>query len=180
MDLAHRGADARRGLDLPQLGVDENRNHDARVLEPLHGAGHGFLVVHDVEAAFRRDLGAAFRHEHRHLGLDATCDADHLVGGRHFEIQPDVRELSQAAHVLVLDVAPVFAQVAGDAVGAAKVSFHRRPHRVRLIGAPRLPHGRDVVDVDAKLDHSSFNSISTLRVCSTCPCRRWPISARIR
>src|SRR5437764_216770 len=49
VDLAHRGANARRGLDLPQLGVDENRNHDARVLEPLHGAGDAFLVAHDVE-----------------------------------------------------------------------------------------------------------------------------------
>ena len=80
-------------------------------------------------------------------------DADHLVGGRHLEVELDVRELAQAAHVLVLDVAPVLAQVHGDAVGAAQVRLDRRPDRVGLVGAPRLAHGRDVVDVDAELDH---------------------------
>ena len=91
-----------------------------------------------------------------------------------------MRELAQAAHVLVLDVPPVLAQVAGDAVGAAEMRLDRGPDRIGLVGAPRLAHGGDVIDVDAELDHSSFSSISTLRVCSTCPCRRWPMSARIR
>ena len=76
------------------------------------------------------------------------------------------------AHVLVLDVAPVLAQVHGDAVGAAEVRLDRGPDRVRLVGAPRLPHGGDVVDVDAELDHRSCSSESTVRVCSA-----WPLQA---
>ena len=73
-------------------------------------------------------------------GLDARGDADHLVGRRHLEVELDVGELAQAAHVLVLDVAAVLAQVHGDAVGAAEMRLDRRPHRVGLVGAPRLAH----------------------------------------
>ena len=87
-------------------------------------------------------------------------------------------QLAQAPHVLVLDVAPVLAQVHGDAVGAAEVRLDRRPDRVGLIGAARLAHRGDVVDVDAELDHRSFSSFSTVRVCNTCPWRRSPMSAR--
>ena len=91
-----------------------------------------------------------------------------------------MRQFAQPAHILVLDVTPIFAQVAGDAVGAAQMRFDRGPDGVRLVGAARLAHGRDVVDVDAELDHRSASSISTLRVCRICPCRRCPMSARIR
>src|SRR5205814_7283751 len=110
----------------------------------------------------------------------AAGDADHLVGGGHLEVEADVRELAQAPHVLVLDVAAVFAQVAGDAVGAAQMRLDRRPDGVGLVGAASLADRRDVVNVDTKLDHSSFSSMRTLRVCSTWPCRRCPMSARIR
>ena len=73
--------------------------------------------------------------------------------GGHLQIELDVHEVAQAAHVLVLDVAAVLAQVHRDAVGAAQVRLDRGPHRVRLVRASRLAHRRHVVDVDAELDH---------------------------
>ena len=91
-----------------------------------------------------------------------------------------MRQLAQTADILVLDVASILAQVAGDAVCAAEVRFDRRPNRVGLVGAPCLSNGRHVVNINAEFNHSSFSSMRTLRVCSTCPCRRCPISARIR
>jgi hypothetical protein len=98
----------------------------------------------------------AFGHEHRHLRLDAARDADHLVGRRHFQVQLDMRELAQAPDVLVLDVAPVFAQVHGDAVGAAEMRFDRGPDGVGLVRTPRLPHRGHMVDVDPQFDHESI------------------------
>ena len=98
----------------------------------------------------------------RHLGLELAGDADHFVGRRHLQVELDVRQLAQPAHVLVLDVAPVLAQVHGDAVGAAEVRLDRRPHRVGLVRAPRLAHGGDVVDVDAKLDHRARSQLVQL------------------
>jgi hypothetical protein len=64
-----------------------------------------------------------------------------------------VHEIAQAAYVLVLNVAAVFAQMHGDAVGAAEMRFHRGPYRVRLVRLPRLAQRRDMVDVDTELDH---------------------------
>ena len=106
-------------------------------------------------------------------GFSRARDVDHLVGRRHLEVELDVHELAQPAHVLVLDVAPVLAQVDGDAVGAAQVRLDRRPHRVGLVGAPRLPQRRDVVDVDAELDHGRSSPVrSSSSACRSCTTRR--------
>src|SRR5690606_35574856 len=104
---------------------------------------------------------------------------DHLVSGCHLEIELDLGELGEPAHVLVADVAAVLAQVDGDAVGAAEVGLHRGPHRIGLPGAARLAQRGDVVDVDAEFDHqSSCSSLSTRRDCSGWPPRVWLISMR--
>jgi hypothetical protein len=94
-------------------------------------------------------------------GFSAQAMADHLVGGGHLEVELDLGEFAQAAHVaIVLDVAAVLAQMHGDAVGAAEVGFHGGPHRVGFVpGAARLAHGGDVVDVDAEFDHFSVSFI---------------------
>jgi hypothetical protein len=117
VDLADLGADARGGLHLGDIGVDEDADDDARVGQARHRVLQLRLLGHDVEAAFGGHLVAAFGHEHRHLGLDLAGDADHLVGGGHLEVELDLGEVAQLAHVGVLDVAAVFAQVHGDAVG---------------------------------------------------------------
>ena len=122
------------------------------------------FLRNDVQPALGRDLMPAFGHQHRHFRLDAARDRHHLVGRGHLKVELDVRELAQPAHILVLDMAAVFAQVHRDAVRAAQVRLHRGPDRVGLVGAPRLPDGGDVVDVDAKLDHRSCSSESTVRV----------------
>ena len=89
-----------------------------------------------------------------------------------------MRELAQPPHVLVLDVPPVLAQMAGDAVGAAEVRFDRRPDGVRLVRLARLPDSRHMVHIDAEFDHRSCSSFSTVRVCSVWPPRRCAISSR--
>ena len=129
------------------------------------------LLRGDVEPALGRDLLAPLGHQHRHLRLERAGDADHLVGRRHFEVELDLRQRAQPAHVLVLDVPAVFAQVHGDAVGAAQVRFDRRPDRVGLVGAPRLAQRRDVVDVDAELDHDRRSSLPPFSSSSACRSR---------
>ena len=86
------------------------------------------------------------------------------LGGRHLQVELDVDELAQPPHVLVLDVAAILAQVDGDAVGSAQVRFDGRPDRVGLVGAPRLPQRRDVVDVDTEFNHGRSFSCSQAHV----------------
>ena len=128
VDLARARADARGGLDLRGLGVDEHAGDDAGVGEAGDHVLQARLLREHVEPALGGDLVAALGHQHRHLRLRAAGDGDHLVGGRHLEVELDLGELGEPAHVLVADVAAVLAQVDGDAVGTTEVGFHGGPH----------------------------------------------------
>ena len=66
-------------------------------------------------------------------------------------------------HVGVLDVAAVFAQVHGDAVGTAQVGLDGRPHGIGLPGAAGLAQGGNVVDVDAEFDQDGSPGRQTVR-----------------
>ena len=154
VDLADRGADARRRLDLADVRVDEHAHARCppRPAAPprRQGAPPAATMSSPPSVVIScRPSGTSMAIS----GLSRAGDADHLVGRRHLEVQLDVDELAQAAHVLVLDVAAVLAQVHGDAVGAAQVRLDGGPHGIGLVGAARLPQRRHVVDVDAELDH---------------------------
>lgn len=112
---------------------------------------------------------AAFGHQHGHLRLDAAGNGDHLVGGCHFEIQLDLCQIAQPFDVGILDMPPVLAQVDGDAIGTAEVRFDCGPDWIRLVGAARLADRCDMVDIDAKFDHSSCSSLKILRLASVLP-----------
>ena len=79
-------------------------------------------------------------------------DSDHLVGQAHLEIHARLQQRPQRVHVAILDVPAIFAQMQRDVVGARLLGEQRRMHRIRVWRAARLPHGRDVIDVDAELD----------------------------
>ena len=168
-----------------QLRVDEDARHDARAGQPrdhVARARASWPAMSSPPSVVTscRPSGTSIAIS----GFSAQAIADHLVGGRHLEVELDVRELAQPPHVLVLDVAAVLAQVHGDAVGAAQVRLDRRPDRVGLVGAPRLADRGDVVDVDAELDHAASSSLcrsrTMARVESSCPLRQWWMSMRMR
>ena len=80
----------------------------------------------------------------------AERDRDHLVGRRHLEIQRLVDLGLQARDVVVADMAAVFAQMRGDAVGAGLDRELRGAHRIGMAAAARIADGRDMIDVDAE------------------------------
>jgi len=99
----------------------------------------------DVQTALGGDLVPAFGHQHRHLGLDAARDCRPFRRWRPIlEVQPDMGQ-ARAGRLTSSswDVAPILAQVHGDAVGAAEVRLDRlpRPGRARRCGAPGAPWG---------------------------------------
>ncbi len=97
--------------------------------------------------------------------------SDHLVGRGHLEVQLDVGQVAQAVDIVVLDVAAIFAQVHGDAVGTAEMGFDGRPDGIGFIGAARLTDGRHMIDIDAEFNHSSCNSTKIRRDCKVWPPR---------
>ena len=110
----------------------------------------GARRAQDVEPALGGALLALLRHQRHHVRLDLARDAHHLVGGGHLEVEHAAHRLAQQAHVAILDVAAIFAQVHGDAVGAGELDERRRPHRIGIGGAARLAQRRDVIDVDVQ------------------------------
>ncbi len=87
------------------------------------------------------------------IGASLTGDVQHFVVAGQLEIQFHRDRFTQNPQIAVLNVPAIFTQVKRDAVGAAKLRERGGPNRVGLIGAPRLPHGRHVVDVDAEFCH---------------------------
>ena len=56
--------------------------------------------------------------------------------------------------VVIDDVAAIFAQMRGDAVGAGSDRDLGGLHRIGMLAAARIAHGGDVIDVDAEAERS--------------------------
>ena len=103
-----------------------------------------------IEPALGRALLALFRHDAGGVRLVAQRDGEHLLGRRHFEVERQVGRLLDALQVVVADMAPVLAQMRGDAVAADARDDLRRAHRIGMVAAARIADRRDVIDVDAE------------------------------
>ncbi len=53
-------------------------------------------------------------------------------------------------------MAAIFAQMHGNAIGAAQMRLDGSPYRIRFIGLTRLAHGGNMVNIDAEFNHLEF------------------------
>ena len=60
--------------DLVRVGINEEADHDAVVLQPADGRGEGVAMGEAIESALGRHLLTAFRHEARIVGPDLQGD----------------------------------------------------------------------------------------------------------
>ncbi len=88
----------------------------------------------------------------------AQRDREHLVGRRHFEVERDRQLLGQPRDIVVGDMAPILAQMRGDAVCARLGGEQRRAHRIGIARATRVAHRRDVIDVDAEAQRAAHTA----------------------
>jgi hypothetical protein len=142
-------------VDLLGVGVEEQAYSDAGGFELVDGAGDGFAMANNVEAAFGRDLFAAFGHERRLIWPNVAGNRHDIFRGGEFEVQLDGYGLAEDAEVAVLDVAAVFAEVQRNSIRPAELGERGRPNRVRLVGAASLPDSGNVVDIYAEKGHES-------------------------
>jgi len=141
----------RRNLSL--LRVDEDADGDAVIAEPAHDLRDAASRAGDIEPPFGRDLVAPLGHEHYRVGSHMARDEDHLLGGRHLEIEAAANRASQPLHIMILDVPSIFAQVHRDPVGTSELRLDGCGHGVGLEGSARLPDGRHMVDIHAEIGH---------------------------
>ncbi len=150
MDFDDGRTDRGRGGDLSGIGGDEQRHADAGPAQLRNGRRELLALACHVEPAFGGPLLAALRHQAGGMWPRLDRDRDHLVGGRHFEVERLADLRLEARDVVVADVPPILAQMRGDAVGAGLDRDLRRLHGVGMAAAARIADGRDVIDVDAE------------------------------
>ena len=109
-------------------------------------------VRRDVQAALGGDLLALFGDQGDLVRPHLFRDRDDVVREGHLQVIGPPHDLFQGDDIAVLDVAPVLAQVHGDAVGAACLAEPGPLEGVGVGGAARLAHGGYMVDVHAQLD----------------------------
>ena len=122
----------------------------------------------DIQAAFSGELFPLLRHEASVIGTDIFGKGEHRRGYGHLQIELGVQALAQDPHISLLNMAPVFAQVHRDAVGAGGFGQQSGFDRIRHVYPPRLAHGRNVVDIDSQANQS-FTPIS-VRISSAISC----------
>ena len=142
----------RRMVEGVQVGIDEEGGADTRRLEPPQGGGdsrpHG--IGSQVQSPLGGHLLALLGYQRRLHGRQFHRDVDDGRGRRQLEVDPGADGLRQEAHIAVVDVAPVLAQVDGDPVGAPQFGEHRRADWIGFVGPARLTHRGDVIDVDVE------------------------------
>ena len=150
VQLDHRRADPVRGLDLPAVGGDEDRDPAAGVAQRRDEVRQPVLLARHLEPALGGALLAPLGNDADRVRPVAQRDRLHLVGRGHLEVEGQRQLGDQRRDVGVGDVAPVLAQMRGDAVGAGRLGELRGAQRVGIGPAAGVPHGRDVVDVDTE------------------------------
>lgn len=153
MHLTDRETAFRGRGDLTTVRIDERRHRNPRVGQPLDDFGHPPPGAINVEPTLGGDLIPSFRHQHDDLRLYLGGNPDHLVRGRHLQVEFDLNKFLQSMNVGILYMTTIFSEMNGDPRSAAQMRLHGSPDRVRFPGRPGLPDGRDVVDVDTKFDH---------------------------
>ena len=151
--LHHGRTELLRGIQLPLLGIDEQGNTDAGLAAAPGRFTHGVIMPHHVQPALGGQLLPALGHHADVVRPDAQRVVYHLAGHRAFEVHARLQHAAQDAHVLVLDVAPVLAQVDGDGVCTRLFADQGGAHQVGIARAARLAQRGDVVYVQTEFYH---------------------------
>ncbi len=123
VQLHHLGAGLGGRGDLVGIGVDEQRDADARLAQHPHRRRHPVVAGHDIQPALGGQLLAPLGHQAGGVRPVVERDGQHLLGDRHLQVQrlaaPEAQG-RQLVDISVGDVAAILAQVGGDAVGAGR------------------------------------------------------------
>ena len=154
--LDRRRAQFCGGFDLLEIGIDEQRDMDARVAtaSPGRPSPTSRFLAGDVQAPFGCQFKAEVLGDKRGLmGFQVESQRnDRRLEGQ-LEIQAHLYGLFEQSDVAVLDVAAVFAEMDGDDVGASELGKYGSPDGVGFTPSSRLAKRGDMIDVDAEAWH---------------------------
>ncbi len=152
VQLDRVGAQFGGGVNGIRIGIDEQTAANARRAQSRDGLGQHRDVLADGESSLRRHFFAALGDEGDLDGAQSLGQRQHFRRGCALEVQGGDQRFGEPDQVGVLDVAPVFTQMGGDAIRARLFAQLGRGDRVGGEAAPRLPDGGDVIDVDEQTE----------------------------
>ena len=109
--------------------------------------GQPVFVLRDLQPAFGGAFLALFGHDADRMGAMAKGDLLHFLSSGHLEVQRNGQDIHQPFDIGVGDVPTVFAQVRRNAIRACLFRDLRRPQGIRVVPAPRVSDGGDMVNV---------------------------------
>ena len=152
------------GIELGTVGVHEQTHADALLLETVDQGGDRVQLAGHIQPPFGGHLLPALRHQGHHVGADPEGDRGHGPCGRHLQVETGADGLPEQAHVTVLDVTAVLAEMHRDAVGPPEFSQQGMGDRVGFHRPSGLTDLGDVVDVDPEAGHGEVGVAGTLSV----------------
>jgi len=149
--------------NLAQIRIDEEADFDAGVREGGNRAREPSTFRDDIESAFGGHLVAILGNDAHGVGANPASERDDFTLEARLEVQARRDLGAQAAHVLVLDVSTVLAQVARDPLRAGLLRDERPADRIGDRFPTGLPQGRDVIDVDVESGHRGVEGVDLSR-----------------
>jgi hypothetical protein len=166
-----RGLEGGGGIDLAWVGIEEKADKNIGLIEFLNHGAKRVDFGDGVEASFGGDFGTVFGDEANFGGLEAEGEVEHGGGGGHFEVELLAAFLAEAKDVVVLDMSAILSEVNGDRVRTGAEAEQGGGNGVGLRhdtrdgdAVPRLTKGGEVIDVDAKTNHTFILSQISSRV----------------
>ena len=154
VELDDRRAEPDRRLDLARVGLDEQADPDVRRRARRATIRSEMIVLAGgVEPALGGPLLALLGDDAGGVGAVARARSSSISSVAAISRLSGISRLRhQRGDILVGDVAPVLAQMGGDAVGAGRRRGEGGADRIGMIAAARVPDRRDMVDVDAEAE----------------------------
>ena len=126
VQLDRRHAEVLGRVERGEIGIDEEADPDPGLVQPPDGLAHARVRPREIEPALGGHFLPPLRHERRLVRPKPAGERDDLVARRQLQVEHRDRR-REPLDVLILDMPAVFAQVHGDAVGAAGDRSARRP-----------------------------------------------------
>jgi hypothetical protein len=122
-----------RGLDLIEVGFNEDADRDTAIMQECDNFLDLFALSRHVQSTLSREFLPFFRDKSNQIRFDSECDLSHRVVRRHFQVELRADDVAQELKVPVLNVPTVFAQMDNQSVCARKFGENGGSQRVEVI-----------------------------------------------
>jgi hypothetical protein len=158
-------------IDLAWVGIEEKAYKNIGLSKFLNHGAERVDFGDGVEASLGGDFGTVFGDETNFCRPEAEGEVEHGGGGSHFEVELFAAFLAESKDVVVLDMSTIFPEVNSDGVRTGSQAGASKGYGIGLghdagngDAVPRLTKGGEVIDVDAKTNHTFSLSQISIRV----------------